>query len=91
MASNNGHTTTVNILLERGANPNIANNVSEVFLPFEVQSEHTFISCDDTIIEFNTTIVELLLKNSAGPNIARKLSHMLIQNSHYSTCTMMGF
>ena len=62
MASNNGHTTTVDILLNRGANPNIANNVSEVFLPFEVQSEHTFISCDDMIVELD----------SANPSIANK-------------------
>lgn len=31
MASKNGHTTTVDVLLNRGANPNIAKNVSEVF------------------------------------------------------------
>ena len=31
MASKNGHTTIVDILLNRGANPNIANDVNEVF------------------------------------------------------------
>lgn len=36
MASDDGHTTTVDILLNNGANPNVANNVSELFVPFEV-------------------------------------------------------
>ena len=44
MASKNGHTTTVDVLLNRGAAPNIAGNVSvrSFFSLFEVESDAPF-------------------------------------------------
>ena len=43
MASQNGHTTTVDVLLRQGADPNIANNVRK--LQSSVLTSNKFTSC----------------------------------------------
>jgi ankyrin repeat protein len=57
MASQNGHTSVVDVLLRHGADPNLANH--DGFTPLCIASQNG-----------HTSVVDVLLRHGADPNIA---------------------